>query len=130
MKYVGRSVEQTERFIKEVVEPLRAIVLTTGDEIVPPGSPLSHGQIYNSNQFTLSALLEQAGAVVVRHQTVRDDPDELRAALQAAGRDVADIGIRSSVGDPNTNVVNKGATTRDIVAAPEGDGQTARVAIQ
>ena len=45
--------------------------------------------------------------------------------VSQAGGDVADAGIRSSVGDPATNVVDKGATTRDIVAAPEGDGQDA-----
>ena len=43
-----------------------------------------------------------------------------------AGGESADAGIRSSVGDPATNVIDKGATTRDIVAAPEGDGQDAR----
>lgn len=51
------------------------------------------------------------------------------AALQSAGRNAADPGIRSSVADPDTNVVDKGATTRDIIAAPEGDGQNARAAI-
>lgn len=49
------------------------------------------------------------------------------SALQAAGRDVADAGIRSAAGDPQTAVVDKGSVTRDIVAAPEGDGQAARV---
>ena len=34
--------------------------------------------------------------------------------------------IRSAVGDPGTNVVDKGSTTRDIVAAPQGDGQDAK----
>ena len=49
--------------------------------------------------------------------------------LMAAGRVGASPGIRSEVGDPNTNVIDKGATTRDIVAAPEGDGQNARASI-
>jgi hypothetical protein len=49
------------------------------------------------------------------------------ATVDAAGEGAAETGIRSSVGDPNTTVVDKGATTRDIVAAPEGDGQDARV---
>ncbi|MES1973720.1 MAG: DUF3035 domain-containing protein [Pseudomonadota bacterium] len=48
------------------------------------------------------------------------------ATVDAAGADNADPGIRSDVGDPGTNVVDKGTTTRDIVAAPEGDGQDAR----
>lgn len=48
------------------------------------------------------------------------------ATINAAGGDSADPGIRSDVGDPGTTVVDKGGTTRDIVAAPEGDGQDAR----
>jgi hypothetical protein len=48
------------------------------------------------------------------------------ATLDAAGRTTAEPGARSTAGSPTTNVVDKGATTRDIVAAPEGDGQTAR----
>lgn len=48
------------------------------------------------------------------------------AALNAAGRANAAAGIRSQAGDPGTDVVDKGATTRDIIAAPEGDGQDAR----
>lgn len=50
------------------------------------------------------------------------------ATLNAAGRANAAAGIRSSAGDPGTEVVDKGATTRDIIAAPEGDGQDARAA--
>ena len=48
------------------------------------------------------------------------------AVVQAAGGGTTDAGIRSSAGDPETNVVEKGQTTRDIIAAPEGDGQDAR----
>ncbi len=50
------------------------------------------------------------------------------ATIDAAGAESADAGIRSAVGDPGTAVVDKGSTTRDIVAAPEGDGQDARAA--
>jgi len=38
-------------------------------------------------------------------------------------------GIRSSVGDVQTNTVAKGSLTRDIIAAPEGDGQAAQAVI-
>lgn len=48
------------------------------------------------------------------------------SAVNAAGGERAVAGIRSNVGDPNTQTVDKGSVTRDIVAAPEGDGQTAR----
>ncbi len=45
-------------------------------------------------------------------------------AISSAG--TADSGIRSQVGDPKTNVVAKGGVTRDIIAAPQGDGATAQ----
>ncbi|MBS0475721.1 MAG: DUF3035 domain-containing protein [Proteobacteria bacterium] len=37
--------------------------------------------------------------------------------------------IRSTVGDPATATVYKGAVTRDIIAAPQGDGREAQVSI-
>jgi Protein of unknown function (DUF3035) len=50
-----------------------------------------------------------------------------RAVIAAAG--TSELGIRSTVGDPATLTINKGTVTRDIIAAPEGDGQTAQAAI-
>ncbi len=38
-------------------------------------------------------------------------------------------GIRSVVGDEQTNTVAKGELTRDIIAAPQGDGREAQVVI-
>ena len=52
------------------------------------------------------------------------------ATVDAAGGDSTDDGVRSTVGDPGTTVVDKGSTTRDIVAAPQGDGQNARASAQ
>lgn len=49
------------------------------------------------------------------------------SALDRAGS--AAPGIRSQVGDPGTNTVAKGRVTRDIIAAPEGDGQNAATVI-
>lgn len=51
------------------------------------------------------------------------------ATLSAAGRDNAESGIRSEVGDPGTKVVDMGSTTRDVVAAPAGDGQHASTSV-
>lgn len=85
-----------------------------------------------------SLIPPQPGAAVVQQQTVQGQAlDALfggtaprsaseSAAIAAAGR--ADAGVRSTVADPSTTVVDKGPTTRDIVAAPEGDGQDARAA--
>jgi hypothetical protein len=46
--------------------------------------------------------------------------------ISQAGGNRAQPGIRSDVGDPSTNVVDKGSVTRDVIAAPEGDGQNAK----
>ena len=45
--------------------------------------------------------------------------------LDSAGRDRAPIGARSTAGDPATRVVDKGAATPTILAAPVGNGQDA-----
>jgi hypothetical protein len=47
------------------------------------------------------------------------------SAVSQAGGARSQAGIRSNAGDPGTDVVDKGAVTRDIIAAPEGPGQDA-----
>ena len=49
------------------------------------------------------------------------------SALDKAGS--ADAGIRSAVGDTQTNTVDKGTVTRAIVSAPQGDGREAQAVI-
>ena len=43
------------------------------------------------------------------------------SVLERAGRDRAALGVRSTVGDPNTRVVDKGQATQAILAAPQAD---------
>ncbi|HEX8580670.1 MAG TPA: DUF3035 domain-containing protein [Allosphingosinicella sp.] len=45
--------------------------------------------------------------------------------LNQAGRDRAALGARSVAGDPTTQVVDKGAVTQAIIAAPAGPGRDA-----
>ena len=45
--------------------------------------------------------------------------------LERAGRDRAPVGARSTAGDPDTRVVDKGPVTTAILSAPEQDGQVA-----
>ena len=51
------------------------------------------------------------------------------AIIGSADGPRADAGIRSQIGSPDTQVVDKGLVTRDIIAAPEGDGRDASAAI-
>ena len=57
-------------------------ILATGDEIRPPGSALKPGQIYESNGAMLSALVQQAGASVIRLGQVRDALRPLMAKIR------------------------------------------------
>jgi molybdopterin molybdotransferase len=56
----------------------RVIVLSTGDELVPPAQAPGFGQIRDSNAYTLYAALREAGAVPVLAGIVPDDVDALR----------------------------------------------------
>ncbi len=79
----------------------RVAVLSTGDELVNPGTDLAPGQIYNSNRFTLGALLETLGCQVFDLGIVRDSHDATKDALVEAARQ-ADLVMTSggvSVGE-------------------------------
>jgi len=52
-----------------------------------PGEPLRPGAIYNSNRFTLRALLQAAGCEVLDLGIVPDQLDATRAALRQAAAD-------------------------------------------
>jgi hypothetical protein len=52
------------------------------------------------------------------------------AALTRQAGAVAEAGVRSTAADPATTVVDKGATTRDILAAPEGNSPEASATVK
>ena len=63
----------------------RAVVLTTGDELVPPGGELRRGQIHESNSFLIAATLEGFGCEVdVRRSGVGDTPEATHDAFAGA----------------------------------------------
>ena len=91
------------------------LVIPPDYALVPPQPGVARPQDNNPSQQALDALFggpAQRSGVETR-------------VIGAAGSQSAEPGIRSAV-DPGTTVTDKGSTTRDIVAAPEGDGQDAR----
>jgi molybdopterin molybdotransferase len=63
---------------------LRVAVFFTGDELAMPGEPLAPGAIYNSNRYTLRALLENLGCEVSDYGIVPDSFEATRATLHKA----------------------------------------------
>lgn len=64
-----------------VIPRQRVVVMSTGTELVSPGTPLRPGQIYESNAVMLTAALRAAGAEVVASTMSGDDVDSFRATL-------------------------------------------------
>jgi molybdopterin molybdotransferase len=79
----------------------RVAILSTGSELVPLGQPLQPGQIVDSNQVAIAALLTASGAEIIRLGIIPDDRAALKSALATATAQ-ADVVISSggvSVGD-------------------------------
>ncbi|GAA3766248.1 molybdopterin molybdotransferase MoeA [Microbacterium kribbense] len=103
----------------------RVAVISTGDELRPPGSPLTYGQIPESNSTLIAALCHENGAEVVLRTSVGDEGDGLRAALDEASALGADAVITSggvSAGAYEV-VKNVAAMTFEKVAMQPGKPQ-------
>jgi molybdopterin molybdotransferase len=84
----------------EVYARPRIAILSTGNEIVPPGARLGPGQIYDINQFTLSSIIRAHGGEPIARQTVQDNLDALSRAVDAAlAEDILVFSGGSSVGE-------------------------------
>ena len=114
----GGGLFNRERPDEFAVSRQAPLVIPPDFALVPPapGSPSSNA--VDSSKAAMEAMF---GGPAQRSATET-------STLNAAGRANAAAGIRSTAGDPGTEVVDKGATTRDIIAAPEGDGQDAGAA--
>ena len=92
------------------------LVIPPDFALTPPRPGQPRPQTGGVQQQTLEAMFGGSQARSVTEAAV----------VRQAGS--SDAGIRSAVGDPGTKTVDKGTVTRDIIAAPEGDGQNAQAA--
>ena len=90
------------------------LVVPPDFSLMPPNPGAPRPQDLDSSKQAFDALF---GGPAPRSALETD-------ALGKAGASA--VSIRSVVGDPKTKTVAKGATVRDILAAPEGDGREAR----
>jgi len=61
---------------------VNAAIVSTGDEVVAPGSKLDPGQIYDSNSILLQALVRQCGGCVKSAEHCPDQREQLMQAIQ------------------------------------------------
>jgi len=71
----------------EVARVPRVGIITTGTELVEPGTPLHAGQIYNSNFYSLAAQVRALGAEPLSMGRVIDDAEVTVKAIEAALQD-------------------------------------------
>jgi len=98
---IGVMASLNQVMVKVALRP-RVAVISTGSEILELGQDSDNpSQIRSSNNYTLAALFEQAGAEVIQLGTVGDDKDSIMSTFQNA-LDSADILVSTggvSVGD-------------------------------
>ncbi|MCT7367494.1 molybdopterin molybdotransferase MoeA [Mycolicibacterium llatzerense] len=97
----------------KVIPRQRVLVLSTGTELVTPGTPLQPGQIYESNAVMLAAALRDAGADVTTAPATSDDVALFRETLAGHARDV-DLIITTGGVSAGAYEVVKDALTGDV----------------
>jgi molybdopterin molybdotransferase len=84
----------------EVYERPTVAILSTGNEIVAPGTPLQPGQIYDINRYTLSTIIAEHGGRPVPYQTAQDTLQDLERAIDSClNEDIMVFSGGSSVGE-------------------------------
>lgn len=84
-----------------VVRKVRVAFFSTGDELTQVGSVLKEGQIYDSNRYTLTAMLQRFDVEIIDLGVVKDSRQDVEDAFNRASKQ-ADVVITTggvSVGD-------------------------------
>ncbi|MCF6095526.1 molybdopterin molybdotransferase MoeA [Thermovorax subterraneus] len=84
----------------------RVSVISTGDEIKPPGEEIKEGEIRDMNSFSIAGLVLKWGGIPEIFGVVRDDFDEIKKAVSEALKisDLVVISGGSSVGTRDLTV--------------------------
>lgn len=67
-----------------VYEPLRVEIISTGDEVRPPGCALEAGQVYDINSYALASWAQRSGFEVLKSSLLPDDEALLAETIRNA----------------------------------------------
>jgi molybdopterin molybdotransferase len=95
-----------------VIPRQRVLVISTGSELVTPGTALQPGQIYESNSIMLAGAVREAGADVIAVATAEDDVAQFSSILDRYAAD-SDLIITSGGVSAGAYEVVKDAFGRD-----------------
>jgi len=70
-----------------VIQRLKIGIISTGDELKPPGEELAYGEIYESNSYGLSGLVKMLGHIPIRYPAVHDSIEALRNQFDIAAKE-------------------------------------------
>ena len=82
-------------------------IISTGDELVLPGSKIKDWEIYESNSFGIAALVEKMGGTPIRYDVVTDSLDKLRDSLNHAAKNCDAIITSGGVSMGDWDIVRK-----------------------
>lgn len=84
----------------KVYDGLKAAVISSGDEVIPPGEELGDGQIYDVNGHAISAALTRDGCTPIFLGVARDTPESMARLLEEGLRtgDIVVFSGATSVG--------------------------------
>ena len=96
---IGAIAAVGEKDVDVYAKP-RVAILTTGDEVIPPGEKIRPGQVYDINAHTMASVTLEAGGEPVLLGRVPDKLEALKAAIRkATANDLVMFSGGSSVGE-------------------------------
>ncbi len=104
----------------------RVAIISTGDEIMSPGSPLKYGMIYDVNAYTLYTRLLEDGAEPEYLGIARDSPEELESLLSRGIRNYdvvvtsgsTSVGLRDNLYKVLSKMSGRGILFHGVKASP------------
>jgi len=96
--HIGAAASVGISELKCYVRPVVAIAVS-GDEIVEVGGELGIGQVYDTNSYTLSAVISKAGGRAEKLPIVRDSVEKIEKSIQSSNADIITFTGGSSVGE-------------------------------